>query len=203
MASQPFITIKLRVETTEPPFDCDPEGEPGDTQGFERERLKDAQKLAQMERLNRTRMNYLEEFQKMIDEYNAGASNIETLLAKLMAFTERLSDEEKRGISERLTEEELVIFGLLTKPEVKLTKSEEAEVKKVAKTLLETLKNEKLVLDWKKRQTTRAAVRYAVETVLDQLPRAFTKELYAQKCDLVYEHVFDSYQGQGVSLYAN
>lgn len=161
-----------------------------------------AQKLAQMVRLNRTRMNYLEEFQKMIDEYNAGASNVETTFAKLMAFAKRLTEEEKRGISERLTEEELVIFDLLTKPEVKLTKSEEAEVKKVARTLLETLKNEKLVLDWKKRQTTRAAVRYAVETVLDQLPRAFTKELYDQKCEVVYQHVFDSYQGQGVSLYA-
>lgn len=47
----------------------------------------------------------------------------------------------------------------LTKPEVTLTKGEEGQVKKVARSLLETLKNEKLVLDWKKRQTTRAAVR--------------------------------------------
>src|SRR5437764_4572932 len=38
-----------------------------------------AQKLVQMVRLNRTRMNFLEEFQKMIDEYNSGASNLETL----------------------------------------------------------------------------------------------------------------------------
>lgn len=165
-------------------------------------RGKIAQKLTQMVRLNRTRMNYLEEFQKMIDEYNAGASNVEAFFAKLMAFTKKLSEEEKRGISERLTEEELVIFDLLTKPQVSLTKAEESDVKKVAKTLLETLKNEKLVLDWKKRQTTRAAVRYTVETVLDQLPRAFTPELYQQKCDLVFQHVFDSYQGQGMSVYA-
>jgi type I restriction enzyme R subunit len=96
-----------------------------------------------------------------------------------------------------------VIFDLLTKPEAKLTKGEEGQVKKVAKTLLETLKNEKLVLDWKKRQTTRAAVRYTVETVLDQLPRAFTPELYEQKCEVVYQHVFDCYQGQGMSLYAD
>ena len=31
-------------------------------------------------------MNFLQEFQKMIDEYNSGASNIETLFAKLTAF---------------------------------------------------------------------------------------------------------------------
>jgi len=162
-----------------------------------------AQKLVQMVRLNRTRMNFLEEFQKMIDEYNAGASNLETLFARLMAFTKRLSEEEKRGIAEQLTEEELVIFDLLTKPDMKLTKAEEIEVKKVAKELLETLKKEKLVLDWKKRQTTRASVRYTVETVLDHLPRVYTPQIYEQKCEQVYQHVFDSYVGLSGGLYAN
>src|SRR6516162_8539283 len=89
-----------------------------------------AQKLVRMVRLNRTLMKFLEEFQKMIDEYNSGASNLETLFARLMAFTKRLSEEEKRGIAGQLTEEELVIFDLLTKPDMKLTKAEEIEVKK-------------------------------------------------------------------------
>jgi type I restriction enzyme R subunit len=161
-----------------------------------------AQKLVQMVRLNRTRMNFLEEFQKMIDEYNSGASNLETLFDRLMSFTKRLSDEEKRGIAEQLTEEELVIFDLLTKPDMKLSKAEEREVKKVAKELLETLKKEKLVLDWKKRQTTRASVRYTVETVLDRLPRAYTPQVYELKCEQVYQHVFDSYAGQSSSIYS-
>jgi type I restriction enzyme R subunit len=117
-------------------------------------RAQVAQKLVQMVRLNRTRMNFLEEFQKMIDEYNSGASNLETLFDRLMVFTRKLSEEEKRGISEQLTEEELAIFDLLTKPDMKLAKAEEREVKMVARDLLETLKKEKLVLDWKKRQTT-------------------------------------------------
>ena len=54
-----------------------------------------AQKLVRMVRLNRTRMNFLEEFQKMIDEYNSGASNLETLFDRLLAFTKRLSEEER------------------------------------------------------------------------------------------------------------
>jgi len=145
----------------------------------------------------------LEEFQKMIDEYNSGASNLETLFVRLMAFTKRLSDEEKRGIAEQLTEEELVIFDLLTKPDMKLSKAEEFDVKKVARELLETLKKEKLVLDWKKRQTTRAAVRYTVETMLDHLPRVYTPQIYDQKCEQVYQHVFDSYAGQTSSIYVN
>jgi type I restriction enzyme R subunit len=166
-------------------------------------RAQVAQKLVRMVRLNRTRMNFLEEFQKMIDEYNAGASNLETLFDRLMSFTKRLSEEEKRGVSEQLSEEELAIFDLLTKPEMTLTKAEEREVKKVAKELLESLKREKLVLDWKKRQTTRAAVRYTVETMLDHLPRTFTPQLYEKKCELVYQHVFDSYAGHGQGVYVN
>jgi type I restriction enzyme R subunit len=161
-------------------------------------RGKVAQKLTQMVRMNPTRMDFLEEFQKMIDEYNSGAANIETFFANLMAFTKKLSEEEKRGISERLTEEELVVFDLLTKPDMKLTNAEERQVKRVAKALLEKLKSEKLVLDWKKRQTTRAAVLITIQQVLDDgLPRTYTPKLYEQKCAVLYQHVFDSYQGLG------
>ena len=138
----------------------------------------------------------------MIDEYNAGSSNVETFFAKLMAFTKKLNDEEKRGLAEQLTEEELVIFDLLTKPDMTLTKQEAAEVKKVAKSLLEKLKQEKLVLDWRKQQTTRAMVLVAIKDVLDDLPRAYSKELYEQKCDLVYQHFYEAYMGQGKSVYA-
>jgi type I restriction enzyme R subunit len=164
-------------------------------------RAQITQKLAQMVKLNPTRMDFLEEFQKIVDEYNAGAENVESFFAKLMAFTKKLNEEDKRGIAENLTEEELVIFDLLTKPDVKLTKQEEIDVKKAAKALLETLKQEKLVLDWRKRQTTRAMVRYTIETVLDQLPRAYSKEMYEQKCDTVYQHFYETYSGQGKSIY--
>jgi hypothetical protein len=66
---------------------------------------------------------------------------------------------------------------------------------------LSLIKKEKLVLDWKKRQATRAAVRYTVETMLDQLPRAYTPQIYEQKCEQIYQHVFDSYSGQGQGIY--
>ncbi len=101
-----------------------------------------------------------------------------------------------------VTEEELVIFDLLTKPNITLTKQETAEVKKVAKSLLEKLKQEKLVLDWRKQQTTRAMMLTTVQDILDQLPRKYTPELYEQKCDLVYQHFYEAYMGQGQSVYA-
>ena len=137
----------------------------------------------------------------MIDEYNAGSSNVEAFFAKLMAFAKKLNEEEKRGLAEQLTEEELVIFDLLTKPQITLTQQETAEVKRVAKSLLEKLKQEKLVQDWRKQQTTRAVVFTTIKDILDGLPRAYSKDLYEKKCDLVYQHVYESYLGQGKSAY--
>jgi type I restriction enzyme R subunit len=158
-------------------------------------------KLARMIQVNRTRIDFLEEFQKMIDEYNNGAINVQVFFDKLLVFAKRLDAEEKRGIAEQLTEEELVIFDLLTKPDVALNKQESGEVKKVAKTLLEKLKREKLVLDWRKQQTTRAMVLVTIKDILNELPRAYTKDLYEQKCDTVYQHFYEAYLGQGKSVY--
>src|ERR1019366_5842250 len=105
-------------------------------------------KLARMIQVNRTRIDFLEEFQKIIDEYNNGAINVQVFFDKLLVFAKRLDAEEKRGLAEQLNEEELVVFDLLTKPAVVLTPQESADVKKVAKTLLEKLKKTELVLDW-------------------------------------------------------
>lgn len=99
------------------------------------------------------------------------------------------------------TEEELAIFDLLTRPEITLSKKEEQDVKQVAKELLETLKREKLVLDWRKRQTTKSAVEVAIKDVLDKLPSSYSADLYEQKCHEVYQHVYESYYGQGRSIY--
>lgn len=158
-------------------------------------------KLAQMIIRNKGRVDYLEKFQHMIEEYNAGSYNTELFFKKLMDFAKELNEEEKRGIAEQLNEEELAIFDLLTKPEMSLTKKEKMQVKKVARELLETLKNGKLILDWRKRQQARAAVRLCIEEMLDKLPRSYTPDIYQTKCDAVYQHVYDSYYGRGQSVY--
>jgi len=171
----------------------------------EAERVKGlvARQLRKMVRLNRTRMDYLERFQRMIDEYNSGSANVEEFFSRLVAFAQGLTQEEQRAVSEQLTEEELAVFDLLTKPEMELTRKDRAQVKATARELLATLKREKLVLDWRKRQQARASVRVTIETMLDQgLPRAYTPEVYREKSELVYQHVFDSYFGAGRSVYA-
>ena len=144
----------------------------------------------------------MEKFQKMIDEYNAGAINTEIFFDKLLIFAKELNEEEKRGVSENLSEEELAIFDLLYKPD--LTGKEKKQLKSVAKNLLEALKKEKLVLDWRKRQQTRADVLLTIQNILDEkLPRSYTPEIYKEKCDLVYQHFYESYYGVEKSVYSS
>lgn len=158
-------------------------------------------RLRKLVELNHTRIDYLQQFQQMIDDYNAGSQNIETFFEELKKFAQDLSEEEKRHIREELTEEELALFDILTKPEPTLSKKEEAEVKKVAKDLLETLKNEKLVIDWRLKQQARAEVRETIAEVLDRLPETYTKELFDVKCETTYKHIYTSYFGANQSIY--
>jgi len=169
------------------------------------ERLKGtvAQKLMAMVRLNRTRMDYLERFQEMIDAYNAGSLNAEEFFQQLVAFAQSLNEEEQRGVGEQLNEEELALFDLLTKPQIEMSEKEREQVKATARELLATLKQGKLVLDWRKRQQARAEVRVTIEKLLDQgLPKAYTPELFEQKTTAIFQHIYDAYYGAGRSVYA-
>lgn len=157
-------------------------------------RLEDVieKRIQRMIRLNKSRIDFLQKFQRMIDAYNVGGKNMERFFQELNTFVQGLDEEEKRGMREGLGEEELALFDILTKPEVKLTRKERVTVKEVAEQLLHRLKEEKLALDWRKRQQSQAEVRLIIETMLDQLPRTYTRDLYMVKCELVYQHIFNS-----------
>jgi len=152
-------------------------------------------------RLNPTRMDYYLKFQELIEEYNSGARNVDAFYAELLALAQELNVEEQRAISEQLSEEELAIFDLLTKPDIHLSRAEKEQVKSVARELLDTLKAERLVLDWRKQQRTRAAVQLTIEQTLDKLPQIYTADLYRDKCKSVYERIYDAYYGDGKSIY--
>jgi type I restriction enzyme R subunit len=163
-----------------------------------------SKKLNQMLRANRSRVDFLEKFQRMIAEYNAGSQNIEEFFKELMDFAQKLTEEEKRGVAEGLSEEELALFDILTKPEPKLSPKDEVEVKAVAKSLLETLKREKLVLDWREKQQARASVRKTISrTFTRSLPSPYSPELRSVKADLAYCHIFDSYADANHNVYAH
>lgn len=161
-----------------------------------------AKKLMKMVRLNRTRMNYLERFQEMIEAYNAGSLNAEEFFRQLVEFTKSLNKEEQRNLSEQLSEEELAVFDILTKPQIEMSAADREKVKLTARELLDTLKSNKLVLDWRKRQQARAEVKITIEKLLDKgLPRVYTPELFEQKTTAVYQHIYEAYYGAGQSLY--
>lgn len=80
--------------------------------------------------------------------------------------------------------------------------SEEEQVKKVVRELLTKLKTELLVLDWKKRQATRAAVQVTIEQIFDAgLPDVYDRSIFSRKCAAVFEHIFTAYEGPGRSVY--
>ncbi len=159
------------------------------------------QKLQKMMRENKSRAHLLEKFKKLIEEYNAGL-DVDSLFQRLVDFVKELNEEDQRGVAEQLSAEELSVFDILTKPDPELKPAELAEVKKVARQLLITLKQAKLVLDWRKKQKARADVYATIKEVLDELPRAYDPEVYQRKVDAVYQHVFESYGGEGESVYS-
>jgi type I restriction enzyme, R subunit len=159
--------------------------------------------LERLIRLNQTRADFREKFEELIESYNNGSRNIEELFNELVTLSRALSDEQQRHVRENMSEEELVIFDILTRPAPELTAEERAEVKKVARELLDRLK-QLLVLNWRQKSTARSQLKLTIEDVLDTgLPRAYDKPLYEKKCSALFEHVYESYPERDVGIYAN
>ena len=149
--------------------------------------------LEKMIRLNRTRADFAEKFEALIESYNTGSRSIEELFEELVKLSNSLSDEQERHVRENISEEELVIFDILTRPAPELSADERAEVKKVARDLLARLEG-LLVLNWRQKSAARSQLKLTIEDMLDNgLPRAYTPELYHQKCSAVFEHVYERY----------
>ena len=159
-------------------------------------------KLSIMLKFNDMRKHFQEKFEQIIDEYNAGKLTMEQMYIKLVALTNDLTEEEKRHLDENLTEEELAILDILTKPEPKLSKKEFETVKAAAQTLIQVIKKEKLVLNWRKKQSTRAKVKEAIETICDEtLPEIYDKDLFQEKCNSLYNHFYDYYNNAQDNIY--
>ena len=152
-------------------------------------------------RKNPTVAHLADKFRELIDAYNAGTLNAEELLRRLADLHAALDDEQIRVVEEGMTEAELAIFDLLIKPAPELTDAELQTVRNAAKELLDQVED-KLVLDWKKKESSRAGVRVAIRSALDDgLPDAYGPELFDDKRQLVYEHLYSSFGNDGESVY--
>ena len=108
---------------------------------------------------------------------------IQLIFEELLTFTQQLNEEEQRVVRQGPSGEELAVFDLLTKPAPGLAVREESNVRKGGHDLFDTLKREKLVLDWRKCQQTRADVLLTIEHVLDDgLLRLYPRRLPAAMC---------------------
>ena len=161
---------------------------------FEQLRAAVRTQLDTLVRATPTRADFLTKFEALIESYNAGSQNINELFQDLLSLSRSLSDEEQRHIRERLTEGELTVFDLLTRPGPDLTSAERDEVKKVTRHLLRRGRGA-LVLNWRQKAKARAWVRLAIEDTLDEgLPRSFTPEIYQGKVAVLFEHVFETFR---------
>ena len=158
--------------------------------------------LEKMVKINRTRSDFQEKFEELIDAYNNGSRNIEDLFNQLLTLSKTLTVEQQRHVRENMSEEELVILDILTRPSPELTAAERDEVKKVARELLKKIQG-LLVLNWRVKSSARSTIKEAIADVLDAgLPRAYTPELYQEKCSHLFEHVYESYPERNAGIYA-
>jgi type I restriction enzyme R subunit len=151
-------------------------------------------------RRNPTRLDLVERLRKLIDEYNAGSLNVDEMLRRLQALSRELSEEEQRTVREGLSEPELAVFDLLTRPDPVLNDEQRDEVKRVARKLMAHIQD-RLVLDWRRKAETREAARGLVKDILDELPDAYDREVWERKADIVFNHIFASFHDDGGSVY--
>ena len=114
-----------------------------------------------------------------------------------------MEEEEARAAREGLSEDELAIFDVLTRPEPKLTKAQEIAVKKVAQELLTKLQEAVKVLHWRNRQQPRSFVRSTIEVVLNTLPEEpYPKDLWDEKVEATWQFVLSRYATGSVGMVA-
>ncbi len=156
---------------------------------------------------NPLRVDLYKRYQEIIAQYNLEKDRamIEETFAALLRFVDQLDREDKRAIREGLDEETLALFDLLEKPS--LSTRERNVLKKVAKDLLTTLKEEQLkVFDWREREATRASVRSFIHDFLWNESTGLPADTYTPnevdvKAELVFNHVYRQYLDSWNSVY--
>ena len=156
-------------------------------------------RLQEMAARNPTRRTLVERFEALVAQYNAGSLTAADFFNQLLTLVGDLNMEDQRAIRAGLTEEELAIFDILTQPEPKLGPEDEDLVKRVAKSLLEKLKAEKLVLDWRLKERAKAAVKATIQQLYDDgLPQAYGQGVFDEKVERTYQWVYEKYGGQSL-----
>ena len=150
-------------------------------------------KLAQMLARNPLRMDYYKQYQEIIAEYNRekDRATIEETFARLVELAGSLDAEQRRAAKEGLTDDELVLFDMLFKPDI--SKADFEKLKQASRSLLSTLKERmRSMRDWTKKAATQAEVRvFILDSLWRSLPRPpFTERETERVAESVYDYVW-------------
>ena len=154
------------------------------------------QRIEAMLRNNPNRINFYEEYQRIIQEYNVeqDRSSIEKTFMALIDLSKSLDQEEKRFVREGFTDDEqLTIYDLLFKDNI--SKSDIDKLKKVSVDLLVMVKNRIATLhNWREKDTTTAIIGQLIhDTLYQELPESYDIseiEPYSKK---LYEYIYKRY----------
>ena len=170
----------------------------GDKQPIAVQSLKDKveAKLNQMLRDNPFRVDYYERYQEIIEAYNHGKeyATIKEIFDQLVGFLNDLSEEEKRAVREDLSEGELAMVDMLSRDK-KISDKEKAELKDIAKELLERLKEKEFkIIHWADKEQTASAVKVVIKNYLfDKLPYPVFEEV---DVNMKTEVLFEFFKGR-------
>jgi type I restriction enzyme R subunit len=177
----------------------------GENQPVAVQSLKDKidAKLERMLHENPFRVDYYERYQRIIEEYNTGKDYaiIKETFDKLADLFGELNEEEKRAFREDLNEEELAVLDMLSRDK-KVSDKEKAELKEIAKQLLERLKeNEFRVVNWFEKEQTKSAVRVVINNLLfDKLPYpTFEDRDIEVKTEVLFDFFKRRYDGRAAA----
>jgi len=168
-----------------------------------------AAKLAKLLSQNPARTNFQKRFEEIVDEYNDEKDRvtIEKTFEALLKFMDELDEEDSRAVRENLNIETLVLFDMLQKPN--LSKKEVDRIKKVASSLLETLKAEKLnVENWREKEGTRDAVKQSIYDYLYDDKTGLPADSYeideiSLLTDSLFNHIYRAYPKVPSPLYSS
>jgi type I restriction enzyme, R subunit len=151
------------------------------------------QKLAEMLARNASRMNYQLKYEEIVAGYNSEKDRvtIEETFRRLMELIDALDQEQKRGVEEGLSEDELAVFDLLKKDN--LGKAERERVKQASRDLLGSIKSRLAELDrfWEKEQTKADVEVFILDEVFTSLPTPpFTADEKKLVAANIYAHVW-------------
>ena len=145
---------------------------------------------------NPNRVNYYEQYQKIIEAYNSeqDRSSIEKTFLDLMSLAQSMTQEQQRYVREGFTsDEELSLYDMLFRDD--LSKADIKKIKEVSVSLLARVKEKISQLDhWTDKQETKAVIDTLIrDTLWNELPECYDDLSISRYRQQIYEYVYTRY----------